>query len=165
LEKEERYRKLVTWDVLKALRPEKRLTRLDETLRAANVRWAAKKAPWLAENFLRIERRGGPAAVKCELQNCEGRDAKIAFLKTFKGIGDKNARNMMMDVYHPDFHDSIAVDSRIKKVSEKLGVTFQDYAEAERFYHQVAQAAGLSGWELDKLLYNFTDEVLEKLQA
>lgn len=142
LVREEHHHKLITWEALKALgSSQERLTRLDETLRDAKVRMAAKKALWLAENFLRIEDQGGPDAVKCELQNCEGRGGKIAFLKTFKGIGKKYARNMMMDVYHRDFHDSIAIDARIKKVSETLGVTFQEYADEERFYLQVAHDA------------------------
>jgi endonuclease III len=124
---------------------------------------AAKEASWLSENFEMIEHEGGPDAVKFKLEECNGRDAKIAFLQAFDGIGPKYARNMLMEVYHPDFRSSIAVDERIKKVSRALGVTFRTYADEERFYLDVAESVKLNGWELDRLLYNFTDEVLAAL--
>jgi hypothetical protein len=52
---------------------------------------------------------------KADLCTQPGRDGKIAFLKTFHGIGDKYARNILMDVYHREFRDSIAYDERLKK--------------------------------------------------
>ena len=53
---------------------------------------------------------------------CREKTAKIQFLKTFKGIGQKYARNMMMDVYDKDFRDSIAIDARIDGILDKLGL-------------------------------------------
>ncbi|HEY3853400.1 MAG TPA: hypothetical protein VGO67_03290 [Verrucomicrobiae bacterium] len=79
-------------------------------------------------------------------------------MKSFSGIGDKYARNIMMDVYHPEFRDSIAVDARIKALSNALGVSFDSYADHERFYLSVAHDAGLNGWELDRLIFHFQDE-------
>ena len=55
-----------------------------------------------------------------------------------------------MDVYHEDFRDSIALDLRIKAISEALGLSFSSYTEHERFYLDVAREAGLNGWELDR---------------
>lgn len=163
LVREDRYHRLVTWEALESLTPDERVKQLDQTLRAAKVRMPAQKAVWLSNNFESIASQGGPAAVKSRLQECSGRDAKIAFLQAFDGVGPKYARNMLMDVYHPDFRSSIAVDERIKKVSKALDVKFATYADEERFYLDAALAAGLSGWELDRLIYNFTDEVLANL--
>jgi len=87
----------------------------------------------------------------------------VKFLKRFVGIGDKYARDMMMDIYHPDFRDSIAVDTRIKNITERLGIRFDTYEEYEEFYLGVAEEAGLNGWELDRLLYNFEDDILAQL--
>jgi hypothetical protein len=87
-----------------------------------------------------------------------GREAKIRFLDAFPGIGEKYARNIMMDVYHEDFRESIAIDSRIKAISEALGLSFSSYADHEAFYLTVARKAGLNGWELDRLLYNYRDD-------
>jgi hypothetical protein len=69
----------------------------------------------------------------------------------------------MMDVYHEEFRDSIALDVRIKAISEALGLSFATYVEHESFYLAVARQAGLNGWELDRLLFNFRREVEAKL--
>jgi hypothetical protein len=65
----------------------------------------------------------------------------------------------MMDVYHEDFRNSIALDVRIKAISDALGLSFSSYAEHELFYLNVARDAGINGWELDRLLFNFRNEV------
>ena len=106
---------------------------------------------------------GGPQEAKARLLAQPGREGKIRVLKALPGIGDKYARNIMMDVYHEDFRDSIAVDARIKAVSESLGVSFGSYAAHEAFYLGVARLSGVNGWELDRLLYNFRSEVASRL--
>ena len=70
-----------------------------------------------------------------------------------------------MDVYHEDFRDSIALDIRIKAISEALGLSFPSYTEHEQFYLDVAWEAGLNGWELDRLLFNFRPEVEVRLDV
>ena len=65
-----------------------------------------------------------------------------------------------MDVYHPDFHDAIAVDERIKKITTALGYSFSGYVDHEQFYQELARDAGLQPWELDRLLYHFNDDIL-----
>ena len=70
---------------------------------------------------------------------------------------------MMMDVYHEDFRSSVALDSRIMGISDGLGLSFASYEEHEAFYLEVARLAGLNGWELDRLLFNFLSEVRSRL--
>ncbi len=89
-----------------------------DTLCAGVVRMSDKKAVWLATNFDKIRTMGGPAEVKTKMLAQPGRDAKIAFLESFDGIGPKYARNIFMNVYHPEFRQSVAVDSRIDSVLE-----------------------------------------------
>lgn len=108
---------------------------------------------------------GGVAAAKERLLGQAGREAKIKFLQSFHGIGPKYSRNMLMDVYHPDFRDSIAIDQRILSISKALGLSFRNYNDHEDFYLRVARDAGLNGWELDRLMYRFTDEFLIELSA
>src|SRR5213075_805836 len=92
------------------------------------------------------------------------RDAKIAFLKRLSGIGDKYARNIFMNVYHPEFRNSIAVDSRIESVLTELGVKdLKSYDAKEQFLLDVAKTAGIDGWDLDRMLYHFKYEVLARL--
>jgi len=157
--------KRVTFDALKR-KPTKaeRLRELLIVLRAAKVRMPPKKAVWLADAFDRVEGRGWPKKAKTELfrrGECEG---KIQFWQEFDGIGEKYSRNIMMDVYHPDFRNYVAVDQRIKKISRALGLTFKTYEPEEKFYLDVAKQAGLEGWELDRMLYRFRHCVLDELE-
>ena len=50
-----------------------------------------------------------------------------------------------------------------ESISELLGLSFASYSAHEAFYLDVARQAGLNGWELDRLLYNFLDEVKSRL--
>lgn len=65
-----------------------------------------------------------------------------------------------MDVYHEDFRNCIAVDARIKAISKGYGISFRTYSEEEDFYLGVAREAGINGWGLDRLLFNFQTEFL-----
>jgi hypothetical protein len=155
----------VTYGILETLAPRERLAALKRTLRAAQVRMPDRKAKWLIENFNRIHKDGGPEAVKSALNERLGRDEKIKFLCSFKGIGLKYARNMMMDTYHPEFRESIAIDERIKKIMAALNLGFgNDYVAAEEYFLGVAHDANITGWQLDRLLYNFTDDVLQSIK-
>ncbi|WP_178861771.1 hypothetical protein [Thiomicrorhabdus cannonii] len=126
--------------------------------RTAKVRMPDKKAQYILGCYDLVTKLGGLKATKSMLLAEPGREAKIKFLKQFPGIGPKYARNIMMDVYHEDFRDSIAIDARIKAISETLGLSFRKYEEHEKFFQDVASKAGLNGWELDRLMYNFRDD-------
>jgi hypothetical protein len=153
----------VTYDALAALDASDRRTRLDAVLRRAGVRMPKRKAGWLATDFELVAEMGGPAAAR-ELALAQvGTQAKIEFMSRFAGIGPKYARNLWMDVYHPDFRQSIAIDDRIKKISEAMGCEFPTYEAHEAFYLEIARAVGLQGWELDRLLYNYRDHFLGRL--
>ncbi len=159
---QENYRR-VTYPALAALTPEARDSQVRETCRAAGIRMPDRKANFILGCFEHIAKLGGVEAAKAKLLSLPGRDAKIAFLQTFPGIGPKYARNIMMDVYHEDFRQSIAIDARIKSISQALGLTFSSYLEHEAFYLDVAREAGISGWELDRLLFNFQRDVETRL--
>lgn len=156
---QDNYRR-VTFDAISRLGPEERFEEILETFRTAKIRYAKRKAPFMARNYERVAEMGGPEEAKKQAFTLPNREAKLAFMKQFDGIGDKYARNIWMDSYHPDFHNSVAIDLRIKKVTEALGYSFANYAEHERFYQDIAKEAGLQGWELDRLLYNHRDEFL-----
>jgi hypothetical protein len=154
----------ITFTALSALSPKARFDLLLETLTASKVRMAKKKAAFLAANFVIIEAMGGLSEAKRQLNDQRSQEAMMAFMRQFKGIGQKYARDIFMDVYHPEFRQSIAVDARIQSISKELGLSLRPYPEGERFYLAVAQQAGLNGWELDRLLYRFTKEALAALQ-
>ena len=81
-------------------------------------------------------------------------------MKQFHGIGDKYARDIWMNVYDPDFRECMALDSRAQSITGALGYSFKRYEEHEQFYLEIAHAAHINGWELDRLLYNFRDHYL-----
>jgi hypothetical protein len=152
----------VSYDNLLKWSPRRRRMVLKATLRRANVSYAPKKASWLDSNFNLIKKGGGPRTFTKRLLSQPDKEEIIRFLRGFEGIGEQNARNIMMNIYHPYFRDSIKVDLRIKKISKRLGL--HDGTESqEKFYRRAALIAGLNGWELDRLLYNFTDEFLCRL--
>ncbi|HXB67022.1 MAG TPA: hypothetical protein VNY05_02195 [Candidatus Acidoferrales bacterium] len=155
----------VRYPALLPLTEEKRRDVLTQQLSEAKVRMAVLKAKRLVANFARIKKDGGPDAVKRNLEDKAGREEKIVFMRTFHGIGPKYARDIMMDAYHPDFHNSIAFDVRLKKVAAALGMTFVNYESAEQFFLGAAARVGINGWELDRLLYNYTNDVLAAIGA
>ena len=154
----------VAYDVLERLEPGDRKREVLTVCRCAKLRWPERKAAFIVSAFETIRELGGFSAANKRIFDARGREAKMRFLKSFKGIGPKYARNMMMDVYDDDFRSSIAIDSRIKKLSERWGLSFASYEEHERFYLGVATDAGINGWELDRLLYNFHDEFVARVR-
>lgn len=152
----------IRYELLARLWPEARALQIELTCKAAKVRWPALKARYIFGCFEKIKELGGPKRAKRLLLDQQGRDAKIRFLKAFPGIGDKYARNIMMDVYHEEFRNSIAVDARIQAVSSAWGLSFDSYEEQEDFYLTVAANAGLNGWELDRLMFRFQEEFLPR---
>jgi len=153
----------VTYNVLAALSPEDRRMQVWRVCREAGIRMPDKKADYILGCFDYVKKLGGLETAKAKLLAQPGHEAKIRFLQTFPGIGLKYARNIMMDVYHEDFRNSIALDVRIKAISDSLGLSFSSYAEHESFYLNIARDAGINGWELDRLLFNFRQEVESRL--
>ncbi len=106
---------------------------------------------------------GGLAGAKKQLEEHATREALMAFMRQFRGVGPKYARNIFMDVYHPEFRQSIAIDARIESILKALGLSLKPYPDAEQFCLKTAEMVGLNGWELDRLLYKFTDDVRAEL--
>jgi hypothetical protein len=62
-----------------------------------------------------------------------------------------------MDMFHPDFHNSIAVDRRISGILKLLKIPSDfNYFEKETVLVQLAVESGISPWHLDRLLYSYT---------
>jgi hypothetical protein len=160
---QDNYRR-VTFDALSGLSEDERLHRLTTVLHDAKVRMPNLKAKQLNTNYKMILSMGGLERAKEMAFAQVGTKAKIAFMKRFIGIGDKYARNVWMDIYHPDFYDNIAIDDRIKQITEAMGYSFSNYHEHEQFFLGIAKEANIQGWELDRLLYHFKDDFLKILK-
>lgn len=158
------YYKEVAFAVLEPLNSTQRHKRLEKVLRRAGVLWALKKAAWLNRNFQRIQELGGLRRAKQRALALRGREAKMQFMREFVGIGPKYARDVWMDIYDPDFRDTIALDVRARKITAALGYSFQRYEEEERFFREIAKKAGRELWEVDRLLYQFNKHFLSVIQ-
>lgn len=155
---------VLSYEALLALPEEQRAAEIEATLRSGGVRWPAMKAPWIAENVAKMKRRHGPANALALFEEAPGREGKIAFLKRFAGVGDKVSRNIPMNLYHPEFRDSIAIDARISGISKRLGLRPRGYDLEERWYVTAAHEAGLDGWTLDRLLYHAHAVFIDRLE-
>lgn len=91
------YEKL-RYETLAQLSPEARTAQVEQTCRAAKIRIPGKKSHFILKCFEQVRELGGLEAAKEKSFAQVGRNAKIKFLKSFYGIGDKYARNIMMDV-------------------------------------------------------------------
>lgn len=134
-------------------------------LRVAKVRMPVQKTPWLTANFDRIQQMGGVEAATKHMLALQGREAKYKFITSFHGIGPKYGRNLWMDQADTDFLNSIAVDERVKKVAAALALPSRRYTDVEEFFVSVARDSNLTPWEVDRLLYNFTDYFLSVIEA
>lgn len=154
------------YPTLAGLSPAARSKQVFKVCRAAKIRMPDRKARFILACFEEVKRLGGPSGAKRKLMSLRGRESKIEFLDHFTGIGPKYARNIMMDVYHPDFRDCIAIDVRIKSLLSVLGIRFREskYMEHEKFLLEAAHLAGLSGWELDRLMFNFGERLKQELE-
>lgn len=151
----------VSFAKLATMTSSRREAALLAALQKAKVRMPTIKAQRLAANLARIIELGGVEAATKLMLSLPDREAKLQFIRSFAGIGEKYGRNIWMDIYDPAFRDAVAIDERLKKVAKAMGFVSNSYQEAEQFYCQIAEEAGLEPWELDRLLYQFTDHFLE----
>lgn len=152
----------LAFSALAALPPDERAARSEAVFRAAGVRYPRRKAAWLSAAFERVSSLGGTVAASRALVDARGRDAKLRFLKQFPGVGAKYARNLMMDLHDADFRESVAVDSRILAFARDVGLTV-DRANLELRLLDIARLAGIDGWTCDRVLFNWSAEVLSAL--
>jgi endonuclease III len=134
-------------------------------MKDAKIHYYKKKAPMLARCFEKIEEIGGLEQANAMLLNKKCAAEMTKFLDDFPGIGPKYANNIMMDCYHLFFHEKIALDSRIWSISRELGLNLKAYHDHEKFYLNIAEEAGIEGWELDRLIFGHRDEFLNALRS
>lgn len=158
----------LTFSILSAVPVSERQAFIEDMIDHPDVRpnMYKRKAEFLAKNIGIMEQliqdyglKNGEKDLRDILFVLNGHQAKIAFLCQFKVIKNKYARNMMMDVYHPDFQDAtLAIDSRIEGIGEKYklpSLKDSDYYTLEAIYIDIAHSAGLTAWEFDRLMYNY----------
>lgn len=156
---------LISFDAVGSIDEKLRADYMTTILQSAGVRWPAQKAQRLAVNHDIIRELGGEMAARTRAFSQHGRDAKLAFMLQFRGIGDKYARNVWMDLCDPDFETAIAYDERLQKIGKALGAKLNDYETAERFFVAIAAESGRTPWETDRILYHFNGAALAAIEV
>ena len=158
------YRK-ISWLTVSSLSDADLVHELSGALSIAKVRMPEKKAEWLCVNYRKIQNMGGLVETRRKMDMLGGYEAKLLFFKQFKGIDEKYGRNIWMDLYDKDFRNSIAIDTRILKICELVGIRTQNYSQAEIALLDIAKEANREGWEVDRLLFHFREEFVALLNT
>jgi hypothetical protein len=145
----------VSYTELAKLTRSSRLARLSYALRKAGVRMPNRKSKWLAANFEEVQQLGGARRATRNALALRGRRAKLEFVKRFKGFGPKYLNNFWMVIYDRDFRDCVAFDARLKKIAHELDI--DGSTDCQEYFRVLAQDAGRTPWEVDRLLFWFTD--------
>ncbi|MFT8366689.1 MAG: hypothetical protein ABF623_12655 [Gluconobacter cerinus] len=154
-----RYDSELSWQSLEGISDEERKKRFETV-----GRFWRRTANWLERVYQHILEQGGPASIRRTLDPMDATQI-IAFWKQFPEIGDKYARNIMMDIYDHRFRDGcFAIDSRIKKLLPLLGYQGTNhYEEQEVFLAILAAEITIEGWEIDRLLYRENKQIAKAL--
>lgn len=155
---------LISFDAVRSIDEKLRADYMATIPQTAGVRWPAQKAQRLAVNHDVIRDLGGELAARTQAFRLHGREAKLAFMRQFRGIGDKYASNVWMDLCDPDFETAIAYDERLQRIGKALGAKLDDYETAERFFVAIAAESGRTPWETDRILYHFNDAALAAIE-
>ena len=161
--KRKKYGDALKWNSVAKLSENSRATLFNDL---PNPRRRHIAAPALEFAFQYIHQAGGPKVAASRYEGLQTGKARIKFLHTFKGVGAKYSRNIPMDIYDEFVLDSAALDSRLNELLDMIdGVPAKSpYERRENYLRSVCAEAGLPNmWYLDRLLYNFNDEVKSRL--
>jgi hypothetical protein len=119
-----------------------------------NPRYGSRVVGYLEAIFDKIAAAGGPENVCRSYDELESAHERVDFLRQFKGVGPKYARNIPLDFRDRLVsHRYIAIDSRLDAIIEAWTDELHGYEEKERFLRNVARVLGVSAWVLDRVLY------------
>jgi len=154
-----RYDKALRFDLLPKTRKAREKAILKELYEAGVPRMRAQKAHYLSENYVKVKSLGGPKKATKIMLSLKGKSEKQLWIRQFNGVGEKYSNDIWMNICDPDFVNAIALDSRVKNFAKKLGFDIKSRALEENLI-RFAKECGLTGWELDRLIYNFGGLIL-----
>lgn len=163
--KRKKYGDALRWNSVKRLSASERAALFNEL---PNPRRRHISAPSLEYAFQYIDKAGGPEVAASEYEAIQTGDERMKFLRTFKGIGAKYSRNIPMDIYDEFVLDSAALDSRLNKLLDMIdgAPAKSQYEGRENYLRSVCVEAKIPNmWYLDRMLYNFNDEIQNKLET
>lgn len=117
----------------------------------------AKKTAYIVGNFRVLEKEGGPKRFFAKVASLDSTDSKAQFLQDkLKGYKRKSARDTLIELGLAK--NCMAIDRRIQVLLKELGlqVGFSERMQGkieEELIQRVAGRVGLSGAELDRILF------------
>jgi hypothetical protein len=94
---------------------------------------------------------------------CDSKKDFKKFWMKFKGVGYQYSNNLCMDEKNKHFLNSIKIDSRLNSLLK--GTKAEEYtsSEKEMLFLNVSKNLKLTGWEIDRICFNFKDEIIKLL--
>ena len=163
---------------LKRLRPPQRRHILHCVLQAIGTRYVGDKTPNLkidaaVHNFNALVKAGGPRQFFKQVAVLSTEKERIQFLsnrKTFQYYGKKGSRDILIEFGLAK--KCLALDGRILGLLKKLGVKIKrgslhrNYEQLEQeLIENVAEPSGLSGGELDRILFQNSGDIMVRLRC
>jgi hypothetical protein len=127
-------------------------------------RMRERKAQDLSDNYSMVKSLGGPEQATKVMLSLKGKMEKQAWIRQFKGVGEKYSNDVWMNIADPDFQNSVARDARVKSFAKSLGFNVKS-SKLESELLEFAESCNLSGWELDRLIYNFGSLILRTVKS
>lgn len=161
---------------LRRLRPRQRRHLLHCVLQAIGTRYVGKKTPnrkvdAAVHNFSALDKAGGPRQFFKQVAALPTEKERIQFLnnrKTLQYYGKKGARDTLIELGLAK--RCLALDARILGLLKKVGVEVKrgslgrNYEKIEdELIEKVAEPSGLSGGQLDRILFRNYGDVMVRL--
>ena len=159
-----RYDTALRFDLLPKTRAAREKAIIAQLKEAKVPRLRDRKAHDLSENYQKVKLLGGPENATNIMLSLSGRKEKQEWIRKFNGVGEKYSIDIWMDIYDPDFKDAIALDVRVKNFAKLLGFDPKSRTLSSSLL-DFASDCGLSGWELDRLIYNFGSIIIATIRS
>jgi hypothetical protein len=178
--RDEELKREISYESLSRIESDYELAKtINHVLWAVGTRYAQSdpnkclKTQALLHNFRQISKEAnGPVGFLNKLANFqEDRDRVQYVIDSFKFIKNKGARDLLMELGM--VRDALALDVRMQNVLGKLGIEYPKdfsnpkvYDRVERdILLKVCKPLGISGMELDRILYQNYKEIMDTLTS
>ena len=162
-DKKEQYLHKLDWIYLSGL-PSSKRKKIFQDL--PNPRWRKRVSLYLESTFEQTQAMGGPIYIARIYDRLKTPKDKINFLKGFKGIGDKYARNIPMDIADSTFVSHIALDHRINELAKLISdyPSRAQYEKREQYFINLIKPLQIpNAWYLDRLLFSYYQDIKRTL--
>lgn len=97
-------------------------------------------------------------------KSCNSKKELKKFWMRFEGVGPQYSKNLCMDEQNIHFVNSIKIDSRLNSLLK--GTQAEKYSDSEKelLFLNVSKSIGLTGWDVDRICFNFRDKIIHAIK-